>query len=124
LALHAPIRGCRPMDLGICSDVPAKDGEILLERAELGATIPGLAGVETRLGNSPCNLRVDDSNTFSAESQDGSYRRPTGICVRGTLGNFDCFAKVSQIRKRLLPAGRSLHYAAIAVRVSPYRHCL
>lgn len=44
LALHSPGSRRATFHLGTGSDGPAKNGEILLERTELGRTIPRLAG--------------------------------------------------------------------------------
>lgn len=101
----------------------SKDWKILLGWAQLGRTVPRLSRIEACAGPAAGGLRFDDSYPLSAESPLRSYRWSTGICVRRTAGNLDCRAEVPQVRKHLLPAGRNIHYTAIAVRVSPYRYC-
>ena len=94
LALHSSNRWRRTVYLGICSDVPSENGKILLEWAELGRTIPGMAGIEARAGRIPRSLRVDDSHSLPVESQVGNDGRSTRICGRRVAGNFDRLAQV------------------------------
>lgn len=73
LALHPAVRCRRVIHLGICTDVPAQNGKILVEWTELGRRIPRVAGIETRAACALGDLHLYDSHPCADESQDRPY---------------------------------------------------
>ena len=101
-----------------------KTGEILLEWTKVGRTLPRVAGIETRVGrvlSVICTFTIPILVLMNRRIglSDGQLGFTCGILLGISIATFKFRKPASAC---CLPE-EITHYTAIAVRVSPYRHC-